>query len=323
VTDWQVKYDACDYDFSSAEEAETNRKRSIDRFEQDVGDFYFPSSHVMDWPVPVPVAEKKETQGDLKTVAVRYAEAMQHQTGYAAAYINLKYGFIACMGEIHVAYSLDPNSVDAHNTYYANRSSVDASGTPVPKPPSIGFRAEVIEQGEHKIGASSIADVSDNFAGPALGYGCFTGQSKKVGDVAKLVGAKATPQQIQNYLDRLYLDRAAVHPFEPLTNAALEGDGAERARRQAALSEAERQERMRQQTAEALKANEANWAKAKAETDAKIAARKALEDQLARLAAEAKIKHQQNLEIERQDAENRARYEREMADWKAKYGNPQ
>jgi hypothetical protein len=44
---------------------------------------------------------------------------------------------------------------------------------------------------------------SDGNAGPALGMGCFTGQSQKIGLVKDLVGARATPEQIAAYLAKL------------------------------------------------------------------------------------------------------------------------
>ncbi len=93
-------------------------------------------------------------------------------------------------------------------------------------------------------------------------------------------------------------------------------------------TEADKKERVRQQTEEALKANNANWEKVKAESDAQLAARKALEEQLARLAVEAKIKHEQNVraqqEYEEKErlrvAENARRMQQYREDYKKAHG---
>lgn len=165
---------------------------------------------------------EKKIDGEIKQVFVRYFASNDHENGYRDAEIKLNYRFISCMGELHVAYSLDSGSVTASKVYYRNRKAIDASSAPLPVPPSIGFNAKVREGGPLGQARGEIAAVGDAFAGPALGYGCFTGQSQKVGQINKWLGARPAEDKIQTFLNNLYLDDAFVVPVEPLRNFALE-----------------------------------------------------------------------------------------------------
>lgn len=74
-----------------------------------------------------------------------------------------------------------------------------------------------------KPGSPYVATLRDGTAGEALGMGCFTGQTSKLGLVAKLIGPKATRPEIKSYLDLLDLDgmTTAAEIDTPLLNPAV------------------------------------------------------------------------------------------------------
>ena len=236
-------------------------------------------------------------EGELKTAIVHWRGAKYDfgERGYDQASVELKYKFIACFGEIHLAYSLVSDSVKVGANYAVGRRSDDlsvgrsmlvpSSDAALPQPPSIGFRGKVSRNFQ------TIAFTGDAFAGPALGFGCFSGQLQKIGTVEQLVGPKASPAAVKEYLDSLALIETVVAPYEPLRNATLEQGDAERAKAR---------------IKEALQANQANFDRLKAETEASIEARRAAQRQYeagVRQAEEARQKFEQD----------QAAYEKELA----------
>jgi membrane protein involved in colicin uptake len=131
----------------------------------------------------------------------------------------------------------------------------------------------VFEKAQYGPGGRQIDVINDRYAGEALGFGCFTGQTQKVGLVKDLIGPKAKQEEIDAYLQRLELTNAAVHPWEPLRSLALES-----AARQQEDAEAKRVK------AEA----DARFARLKAEAEATVAQRKAAQEEYDRKVAEVK-----------------------------------
>lgn len=127
--------------------------------------------------------------------------------GYRRASINLKYRFLLCANEIQMAYALDRRSL-GHSQEYVDKfvglnpnMIVPASEPPVPMTVPLAVKVVLASPG-----TPYVATIRDQTAGEALGMGCFSGQTMRVGLVAKLIGASATRPQIKAYLDLLRAD---------------------------------------------------------------------------------------------------------------------
>lgn len=187
-------------------------------------------------PVPGEEVERKEEEkdpepGDLQTITYLYPKGTPSDPGYEFASIDVKYRFIACMGEVHAAYSLDPESVRTSDYYVSRNGSVPVGDVAPPKPTTIEMTAVAKPRLNSKhLGSIVLQDrygrVSDGFAAPALGYGCFTGQSQKVGMVAEIVRGKHEPRALDAILnDALVLDYQFIgmaHLKNPLRNGSLD-----------------------------------------------------------------------------------------------------
>ena len=151
---------------------------------------------------------------DINTLQVYWAPGNNNpKGGYSSALVVLSYKFIACAGEVQVAYRLRANSAVLSAWYFrTDGTSFQPSGNERPNPPSIAFQARVSVPG-----TTHLTFVSDQFAGPSLGMGCFDGQTQPIGTVARLIGPNATPAQIRTYLSAASLRDGQILPFEPLT----------------------------------------------------------------------------------------------------------
>ena len=132
--------------------------------------------------------------------------------GYNSASIWVDYRFIHCMGEIHFAYSLDPKSLTYSTQYSMPRSrgyglTVVPDSPPTP-PSTIKLRASIYQRP-----MSHVAVVEDPIAGQSLGMGCFTGQTRKIGTVASMIGPNAKPEQIKEFLNTLFVQRMDEIPY--------------------------------------------------------------------------------------------------------------
>lgn len=144
--------------------------------------------------------------------------------GYKRASIKLNYRFLLCANEIQVAYALDRKSL-AHSQDYVdkfvgtNPNTITSPGEP-PVPMTVPLALKVYLK---KPGSPYVATLRDGTAGEALGMGCFTGQTGKIGLVAKLIGPKATRPEIKSYLDLLDLAgmTTAAEIDTPLLNPAV------------------------------------------------------------------------------------------------------
>ena len=164
---------------------------------------------------PDPAAEKKQ-------VTVQFESASSHglEYGYERASVDLAYTMIACAGEVQVAYSLDNDSIQVSEAYYDTHERFWLPDMAAPELSSIGFEATVYKV---TYGArEKVADVSDQFAGEALGFGCASGQTKRVGSVSELIGPNASRDAIRAYLDDLVLWGATAVPYEPLRSGTAE-----------------------------------------------------------------------------------------------------
>ncbi len=201
-------------------------------------------------------------EAPVRSTQVGYARGGGDQNGYSRASIGLNYKFIRCDNEIHLAYSLDNNSVRVSDTYSYNGKEVMAAA-PAPTPPTIALSGRVTEGGS----TTTIATVSDGLAAPALGYGCFSGQTKRVGPVPA-----GSSTEVDAYLDSLIFTPSDMPQL--LRNGAVENTQAtaERAERQQLAAEKEKAEqaaakRTEQARLQAAKVQSAK--KAKALADAK------------------------------------------------------
>lgn len=286
--------------------------------------------------IPVPGEKAPEPdEGDLKTLTLLYQTGTPQTPGYGFASIQVKYRFIACDGEVHAAYSLDPDSVQTGDTYMSAEGAVPVGDVAAPKPASIGFSATA----KPDLTSSSLMNLnirqqygsfSDGYAGPALGYGCFTGQTQSVGKVADIVQGKHEPAELNAILqDSLVLVHAisGMNALDhPLRNSRL--DGAARA----AIAKAEEDRLAAEQAAAAEEKRK--WEEVNARFEAQQAAaeaareaRRAEEDKYRRdLAAKEAADAKYAREVAAHEAaltkaaEERAEYERKMAEYRAAGG---
>lgn len=186
--------------------------------------------------------------------------------GYESGTVGVTYAFIACQGEMHIAYSLNEGTATVAGRYRLGGQTYPAAGAP-PQPSSIRFAGTVYR------GPQSVGSFADGLTGKALGMGCFTGQTQKIANIADVVGPKATPAQITGYFNSL---RITVEPANTLRSAAVESSiRGELRRREAEAADAKR------------KAEEAQRVAARREEEQKAAAERARQQQAASAAAQA------------------------------------
>ena len=138
-------------------------------------------------------------------------------TGYNHARVPLRFRFINCGGEIHIAYGLEPKRIEV-GPYVLNGKSIPSTNAPLQCCPRWAAKVRWRLQPEF------VHYFKDVNTGPALGYGCLTGQKQKIGTVAKLVGANAKPDVVKAYLEAIFLIDARVNPLRVLRNTAFETD---------------------------------------------------------------------------------------------------
>jgi hypothetical protein len=181
-------------------------------------------------PSSPPPAPKPEP-GNLRTITFRFAKGNANEPGYDFASVDVRYRFIACMGEVHVAYALDPKSVRTSDMYHSRNGLVPVGEAKPPEPTTIEMVAYVYPNpGSRQLGPVVYKDlygkVADKFTAPALGYGCFTGQTQKIGKVAEIVQGKPEPAKLDAILNDALVLGAVIKGFPslktPLRNAALD-----------------------------------------------------------------------------------------------------
>lgn len=197
----------------------------------------------------------------IRTVSVPFSGASATMDGYTQASMQVSYAFIACHGEIHIAYSLQEGSLVTGNQYALGGMVYPTIGPP-PQPSSIEFAGTVYR------GPSIVGSFADGLTGRALGMGCFSGQIQKITNVRDVLGPGATQGQIDAYLDSLSLQ---VRPGRELRSSSEESRiRGELRRMEAAAAEAERHRE--QETIRAAEAERADQAQRMADAQSAGAA---------------------------------------------------
>lgn len=291
-----------------------------------------------------PKASEAQTSGPEQTAVVVLASPAPEkgERGFAGLAFDVKYRFIVCQGELHIAYSLVEDSVRPRPdstlppTYvldgkYHSPTQLPTHIASVPISGTVSTRS-----------AKLIGRFGDNFAAKALGFGCFTGQTQKLGNMKEYLPQNATEAQTKDFLNTLeafiktteiYQSAQAEdeirtflrdHPgektFDPtsVTHAQdVSRDRAKAAREAQAAAEEERQQeeaRAVRAQYEATRKRQEEFARQEQERlDAYNRQveehRKALAENQRQVAAAA--------EAQRQFEEKQAQYERERAAWEA------
>lgn len=170
-----------------------------------------------------------------------------NEKGFTLAEAEVEYAFIPCAGELHIAYSVVPGSVRLRSNLYqfrGKRHDVDV------KPPQL---SAVSIHFKVSSGVTDYIEFDDAYAAEALGFGCFSGQTRKVGLLSKIIGPKATQQQIDEWANQVTVDARAN---EALTSADAESQIAadiRQARAEASKKEAAADDEQPAETAAAEK----------------------------------------------------------------------
>lgn len=265
-----------------------------------------------------------------KTIYFRNASVSKTKVGYRGANMGYEYQFLDCFGELHLAHGLVKDSVKASQYQTAGFPYIfDLEGgitRPVTAPPpqveGVSLRFEVsLKRGyPTPAGLSTTAAgfplllrSSDLNFGRALGFGCYTGQTAKVGLFTTLIGPKPTKEQKLALIENLIVDASILESLsspdaEREARAQLTPDPAAAAEARKAAAESERTARLNREVAERDAAIKRRNAEIKAADERRqreylqaLAAQKAEADR-----------------IKREDAAARARYEADMAAWRAR-----
>ncbi|GEM_PF-7033944 len=271
-----------------------------------------------------PVGSRSALSTGIERTTLHYRAVAHGNTqnfGYTNARIDVIHRFLVCAGEIHFAYSLDRKSLHHSGNYVMPSATGDndiiAPDSEPPVPLTFPLDA-TIEKTSFPI--TTIAHVQDAVAGEALGMGCFTGQSKKIGTVAELVGPGAKPEQVKTFLETLRIRHIAdipsalTHP-QPVNPAV-------RAEREA-RERAEREARAAARTAELRTRAEALYRESMAKGGGgSVAVDPELYPILQQVIAENTARQNAEYQAQLAAAENArrasdARHEAEMARWRA------
>lgn len=168
------------------------------------------------------------------TVSFREPQTVAGENGFGGVTFNVEYQFLACSGELHIAYSLVENSVGIGRLVGGDDRLLtsDRSG-----------RANYWHEGQvYKVQAlpetilnlplrgsvwvrfqdRPLGTFADDHAGKALGFGCFSGQTKKVADLKDLktdLVKEPTKEELAKLFDQLRVDFKTV---QMLTSSAAE-----------------------------------------------------------------------------------------------------
>lgn len=275
---------------------------------------------------------RNSVSSDRRTKSVFFKSPSGTQKGYSGVKFDIEYQFIVCDREVHLAYSVVPDSARVHNggipTYWwggPDKYRFHKSNLSLPSINSLPLKI-VVWKGDAY--ASALARLSDVQASKALGFGCFTGQSQKVGLLKDHISDSA-PEKIKAVLNTF---NASFETSYILTNAAAEDEIRNAAGKLATDPDQDPSVGIASiqnddtpgpdQAAKAL--NEANLLKAKAAVDAlaanaaKFRADQETYERGVREAAAAKARFDQSmaayeLELARTQAAQ-AEYQRKMAD---------
>jgi hypothetical protein len=167
--------------------------------------------------------------GTRKTKSVLFRSAHSNERGYRGVTFDVEYEFIACSGELHIAYSIVENSVRKApgniGGYGPVLYSLAGHTYPVSPPPktilNLPLKGRVFPLFNHVVTIGTFAD--DN-AGKALGMGCFSGQTQKIADIKDLRDENGQ-QPSKEYLPKLLnLLDASFETTQVLTSAEAEDE---------------------------------------------------------------------------------------------------
>lgn len=142
-------------------------------------------------------AQSGSLSSDTKVAIIRF-DSGNGTRGYFDAYMKMSYKLIVCDGEVHIAYSLIPESVKSDGRYYLNGKEWKTMA-PFPTVSSIPFNSSVGD------GVRTIGSVGDKFAGKSLGMGCFSGQTKRVALLREVITLPASNENITYFLNSMAL----------------------------------------------------------------------------------------------------------------------
>jgi hypothetical protein len=151
------------------------------------------------WPPASKAAPKvapDDVKPGIKRAKVNFRPPRQGESGYAGATFNVDYVLIPCFGELHLAYSVVPNSVRGGTGYWLGDRVYDVE----PPPAAV---TSVKLTGTVTIGPVQIGRFGDGFAAQSLGFGCFSGQTKKVALLKDHLPPNASKEQVQAFIDKL------------------------------------------------------------------------------------------------------------------------
>ncbi len=182
---------------------------------------------MIDWQPTDTAAAPGNAQSPIQSYNLTYQDGVQAGYGYDNASLKLNYRFLACADEIQVAYGIDRKSLEHSDRYvvrpigHGNMEYATPASQPE-APASVELDMRVTRKYQSTI--TTVGHLRDKFAGETLGFGCFTGQTQRVGFIKTLVGPNATKPQIQEYLGSLILAGGTFQgigaDFDfPLTNA--------------------------------------------------------------------------------------------------------
>lgn len=138
-----------------------------------------------------------------ETIFFRDPKPSLGEKGYSGNTFDIEYQFIPCMGELHLAYSVVENSVRSKSPTYLLDGAYHKVGEPDSTVLSLPISGEVWMEPYHD---RIIGNFADDAAAKALGFGCFSGQTKKIaniGDLTNDVGNPATKDELPKILERL------------------------------------------------------------------------------------------------------------------------
>lgn len=142
-------------------------------------------------------ATAQDISDSAKTAIVPFADGVGDREGYFSASARVVYKLIVCQGEVHIAYGLHSTTPEVSEGYnFGNRAGTVTS--PPPKLSTIRLSGFVSHAG------GTLGHVEDEATGPALGFGCYSGQTKKLAMLRDLPGYQATmsPKEISALLSR-------------------------------------------------------------------------------------------------------------------------
>lgn len=269
---------------------------------------------------------------------VNFASPAQGERGYSGLAFDVEYQFLVCQGELHIAYSLAEDSVRRHPGWTLPASYLLDGKHHLPTASPTKILSVPLTGTVSTIGAKLIGQFGDDFASKALGFGCFTGQTKKLGNMKDYLPENASEQQTKDFLNSLeafmkttevYESAAAEdeiriflreHPKQDRMNPSSARLAEQIAREEAKAKKAAAEEAEHERKA-AYDRQVAEYERKLAENQREVAAAAEAQRQFEAGLAETQRQNEATrlaaAEAQREFQEKQAQYERERAAWEA------